>query len=646
MLSIWYILLALLGLGFLILIHELGHYFMGKRVGMKVEVFSIGFGRPLRSWDWQGTKWQLCMLPFGGYVRFAGMEKKGNLEPYHIQGGFFNKSPLARIKVAIMGPVVNLAFALFLFSLIWIVGGRLQSFSLHTRIIGWVDPHSKLAEQGIKPGDQLDKMNGREISNVQELVYGAVLANGSAKLEIESIDYWNGQSRSVVLPLFEEPLSSLEQRVNEVHALSPANALIYERLPDQRENVLEQGSPMRQSGIKYGDRIVWADGEVVFSLAHLSAIVNQPRVLLTVKRGEEIFVVQSPRVSVMDLQLTLEEKNEIDDWRNEANLSTRVANLYFIPYRISGNCVIEKAWSYIDEYSRHRPIVCYSENCSAISQERALLPGDRILAVDGRMIDDISAFMKALQEHKVLMVVANQQNRHTPSWHNADQRFIDGIGWDQLRKMVGTIGTPEFLPAVGYLRFLSPVEPKALVDFPDSKNKNLWLQNQEKTSQELAKLGEEEKLIAQRALEIRQKKKRLGIILQDEQVRYNPNPLRLFTGAVVQTWHTFQGLITGSITPKAISGPVGMLQVMHFGWMVGVKEALYWLGLISLNLGIFNLLPIPVLDGGHICFSLWEAVTKKQIKMKTMERLVIPFIIILVALLVFTTYQDILRLFK
>jgi regulator of sigma E protease len=85
---------------------------------------------------------------------------------------------------------------------------------------------------------------------------------------------------------------------------------------------------------------------------------------------------------------------------------------------------------------------------------------------------------------------------------------------------------------------------------------------------------------------------------------------------------------------------------MQQSWEYGFKEALFWLGMISLNLGVLNLLPIPILDGGHICFSLWEWITKKPIKAKTMERLIIPFIVLLVALFIYMTYNDLMRLFS
>jgi regulator of sigma E protease len=98
--SFLYVLLAILGLGFLVFIHELGHFIMARRQGMKVEAFSIGFGKPIYSWEKNGVKWMIGILPFGGYVKIAGMSREGNLEPYEIPDGFYGKRPWQRIKVA------------------------------------------------------------------------------------------------------------------------------------------------------------------------------------------------------------------------------------------------------------------------------------------------------------------------------------------------------------------------------------------------------------------------------------------------------------------------------------------------------------------------------------------------------------------
>lgn len=98
--QIAYLLLAALGLGFLIFIHELAHYLMAVRVGMKVEAFSIGFGAAIYKWERKGVEWRIGWMPFGGYVKIAGEKKEANVEPNEVTGGFFSKKPIDRIKVA------------------------------------------------------------------------------------------------------------------------------------------------------------------------------------------------------------------------------------------------------------------------------------------------------------------------------------------------------------------------------------------------------------------------------------------------------------------------------------------------------------------------------------------------------------------
>jgi len=112
--NILYLILAAIGLGILVFIHELGHYFIARREGMKVEAFSIGFGKPIKSWKKDGVLWQIGWMPFGGYVRIAGMDKQEGMEPHQIKDGFYGKKPLARIKVALAGPIANIILAFIL----------------------------------------------------------------------------------------------------------------------------------------------------------------------------------------------------------------------------------------------------------------------------------------------------------------------------------------------------------------------------------------------------------------------------------------------------------------------------------------------------------------------------------------------------
>ena len=121
----------------------------------------------------------------------------------------------------------------------------------------------------------------------------------------------------------------------------------------------------------------------------------------------------------------------------------------------------------------------------------------------------------------------------------------------------------------------------------------------------------------------------------------------MFSDALKNTYQTLVSLVTGAVSPKYLAGPIGIVQVVKISFKTyGALEALYWLGFISLNLGFLNILPIPVLDGGHIAFSLFEIITKKRIKMKTMERLIIPFVVLLIGGILFITFHDVLRIVK
>jgi regulator of sigma E protease len=89
-----------------------------------------------------------------------------------------------------------------------------------------------------------------------------------------------------------------------------------------------------------------------------------------------------------------------------------------------------------------------------------------------------------------------------------------------------------------------------------------------------------------------------------------------------------------------------MVQALQTSWSHGVKDAIFWLGFISLNLAFINLLPLPVLDGGHILFASIEGITKKQIKAKTMEKMILPFVVLIMILFVYLTYHDIVKLIQ
>ncbi|MDE3046179.1 MAG: site-2 protease family protein [Verrucomicrobiota bacterium] len=605
--------LAILGLGFLIFIHELGHYIVARRQGMKVLVFAIGFGKPLYSWMQGGVKWQICWLPFGGYVKIAGMQKEGNQEPSEIKDGFYGKTPWQRIKVALAGPLVNIAFAFVAFSLLWASGGREKNFAEFTHFIGWVDPQSPLYEKGVRPGDYIEKYDGRPFTGFKDLLIASVMSGKETEISGYKIDEMNGEKIpfQYTLSTYQDPRIQNDKRLT-IGVLSPARYLIASTpLPAQ--------SPMQESGVQNGDRVLWVDGELVYSVPQLSSLISQSTAFLTIKRGDEIFQAKIPRVQLDDLKLTAYEKGEIDDWQHEAGLKGRLSELFFIPYTLSPSGKVEGRLEFIDEQEQTKAF----QACERCAFFNPLQEGDQILAIDGSRISNAADLLQHLQARRVLLIVERESDLSKPvPWKQADAEF-ERFDRDALHAIVSSIGTETPISAAANLHLLQPVIPKPASDFaPPNPVTD-----------------------AQPVPEAVQKKLLLGIPLGEREVIYNPNPVQQLKEGIVDTWRTFSGLFSGSLNPKVVSGPVGIVHVVQQSWSDGAREAIFWLAVISLNLGLVNLLPIPVLDGGHILFSLVESITKRPIKAKTMERLIIPFVGLLIAFFLFVTYQDIHRLF-
>lgn len=634
LMSIFYLALAILGLGFLIFIHELGHYFMARRVGMTVEVFSIGFGPPIKEWTFQGVKWKLCMLPFGGYVAIAGMNKKGNLEPHQIPDGFYGKKPLDRIKVAFAGPLVNIVFAFVAFCCIWATGGQEKPFQEYTNVIGYVDPQSKLYTNGVRPGDELTTLDGKSVDGYKDLLVSLYIDGKTATLKGNEINYLSGQKQpfTIVLPI----PKSANLPVAEL-GIIPAQYLIF-------DDFSSPASPLKNSGIQKGDRIVWVDGDLIFSAQQLSAVLNDSKSVLTVERNGKLLHAKVPRLKISDLCLNTEQKNEFEDWQHEAGYPSKASELYFVPYLLNHDGVVEKSLSFMD---------CNAEQVEPITEDRhplavILKPGDRVVAVDGKPVSNTIDLLKTLQNRNASVIIQRAADSSIPSWKTADSLFESSIKPSSLQQIISSMGTSHPVNQSDNLVLLPPVSLKPLSELAlDHQTKALVDADLEMKKKFIEKIENNEQRHQQLTLlEQSQKRLALGAMLRDRTVAYNPSPITLFGDVVEQTWKTLSSLLTGFISPKALSGPVGMVQALQSSWSHGIKDAVFWLGFISLNLAFLNLLPIPVLDGGHIVFATIEQIRKKPLKSNTMEKLILPFVILLVILFVYLTYHDIVNLLR
>ncbi|WP_336959501.1 RIP metalloprotease RseP [Sphingobium aquiterrae] len=161
-------------IGPLVFVHEMGHYLVGRWCGVHAETFSIGFGRELFAWvDRGGTRWRVAMLPLGGYVRFKGdMNPASQTDPAWLampaserNRCFPAKAVWQRAAIVAAGPLINFLFAILLLGGLAYAYGERES----PPVVGIVMPGSAAQAAGLKVGDRIEQIMGREIDSFRDI---------------------------------------------------------------------------------------------------------------------------------------------------------------------------------------------------------------------------------------------------------------------------------------------------------------------------------------------------------------------------------------------------------------------------------------------------------------------------------------------
>ena len=171
----WYYVLTFLAvLSVLIYVHEFGHYWVARRNGVRVEVFSIGFGPELWGWtDRDGTRWKICAIPLGGYVKMFGEyipseEETGEsrpLTPEEEAVSFTHKRLGQRAAIVAAGPIANFLFAVVVFTAVFTVQGN----PIPLAVIGEVVAGTPAAEVGIQPGDKILAIESEPVTKFDDI---------------------------------------------------------------------------------------------------------------------------------------------------------------------------------------------------------------------------------------------------------------------------------------------------------------------------------------------------------------------------------------------------------------------------------------------------------------------------------------------
>ncbi len=170
----------LLIISFLVFFHELGHFLAARFFGVRVHVFSIGFGKQIYSKVYRGTRWQIALIPLGGYVKMKGQDdtKPGLMEEGN--DSYNNKTPWQRIVILFAGPFANFFLAAILYFIIALSGANSLSPT-----VGKVQENSPALKAGIQKGDIILKINNTEIKTWEEIGKTITSTKGQLKFFIK-----------------------------------------------------------------------------------------------------------------------------------------------------------------------------------------------------------------------------------------------------------------------------------------------------------------------------------------------------------------------------------------------------------------------------------------------------------------------------
>ncbi len=539
-------------LGGLIFFHELGHYTVAKIFGVKVEVFSLGFGKKIFSRQMGETQYCLSIIPFGGYVKLMGDDPYKGVPASEAERAFCTQQLYKRFCIVAAGPTSNLLLAYVLFTVVFFAGQPMVA----TRI-GNVAIHSPSWEAGLRAKDNILEINGKKISHWIEIEDTLrPLAGQKVDLKIE-----RGSQELRV------PIEVSKVHLKNAYGEDEETGGIKGMTPNPSEPVVGISDPNSVAyiaGLRTGDTITKIENKPILVFEDIadtlsSLWVDNKPIVISYKRKPNLEIKEVPEQTV-SLNLPKQSK---------------VVSLFGVGTLLG----IYPSELFVRQLSAGSP-----------AEKGGLKVGDRIEKLgDGTVynfegiVDYIQAQGSQGQEAKLTierdgkLVILNLKPSETSQ--------EDPISGKKIKKyMIG-------------------LSPWAIYHEPDYT---------------VFKIREPIALVKHAFHETNELARKMVISLVK--------------------------LATGKISAKNLGGPVLIASVAGKSLDAGIIPFLQMMALISINLFLLNLFPIPVLDGGHLLFFILEAIKGKPVSIKTMEvanQIGMVFILMLVGL---TLFNDVTRI--
>ena len=489
----------ILFLGPLVFFHELGHYFFARLFGVRVEVFSIGFGPKIFKLKRGFTEYALSIIPLGGYVKMFGDDpfNKDAIPKEERGQSFIHQGKWPRFWIVMGGPLANFILAYFIFWFLMGWGEKLPEIRM-----GAIPQESQFYEMGFRSGDKIKKING-----VKALHPTDFILDDKKTIKTLSVD-----------------------RLGQDHEIS------VDKKGDEFFKEFSQYPPALRKPILIDSQ----GNEIALSL-------HSERVDWNISYDE---IAQSIEKKVNLYLFALKpDKNSPTGYRTEREPFDQFEAPLEIP-NLLNMLLASKNYRALD-----LKIQSIKENSAA--QRAGLKEGDVIWFFNKRPIYSFNQLRERLQKIKREEITLKiwRKGKIIRIFLKPEMQMEDG----KPVKLIGVYSAVKFLS----------------LNFVHSESQG-WL------------------------------KSSLGAFQRTWDV-------------MLKTVYSFKKLIFGEVSFKTIGGPLAIGKVASDSFNTSISYFFQLMALISINLGILNLLPIPVLDGGHIMFIFLEIINRKPLSQRKME---------------------------